>query len=51
MKEKATELQFLEWFYLNADFGPADSDVRNILKADFKRETGLDLPEGYETEK
>ena len=47
-KNKATELEFLEWFYLNADFGPADSDVRYYLKERFMRDKGKELPEGYE---
>ncbi len=33
--EKATELEFLSWFYRNADFGPADSDVREIMNEEF----------------
>lgn len=45
--EKATELEFLQWFYANADFGPADDDVRYILEAEFVKETGKNLPEGY----
>lgn len=45
--ETATELEFLQWFYANADFGPADSDVRNGLKEDFVAQIGKDLPKGY----
>jgi len=47
MSEKATELEWLEWFYANADFGPADGDVRQYLKDDFMESTGKELPEGY----
>lgn len=47
---KADELEFLRWFYCNADFGPADSDVRDILKNQFKRQTGKELPDGYQDE-
>jgi hypothetical protein len=47
---KATEQQWLEWFYCNVDFGPADSDVRYNMKQDFMKETGLEMPEGYELE-
>jgi hypothetical protein len=47
---KATEQQWLEWFYQEADFGPADSDVRYYMKKDFMKATGLDMPEGYEEE-
>lgn len=47
-KEKATELAFLRYFYQNADFGPADCDVRGGLKEIFVKRTGKDLPEGYD---
>lgn len=47
MKDKATPLEFLEWFYINADFGPADSDVYYYLKQKFMEETGKNLPEGF----
>ena len=50
MIEEATELEFLQWFYGEADFGPADSDVRHFLKLEFMRLTGKVLPEGYEEE-
>lgn len=48
--EKATELEFLRWFYDEADFGPADSEVRDIMKQNFRRQTGKQLPDGYEEE-
>lgn len=48
--EKATELEYLKWFYNNADFGPADGDVRHCMDEYFKRQTGKELPEGYESE-
>lgn len=44
---KATELEFLEWFYFNADFGPADGDVKYIMKKEFMEETGKQLPDEY----
>lgn len=47
---KATELEFFYWFYFNADFGPADSDVRYFIKQQFTKDTGKELPEGYEEE-
>lgn len=47
-KEKATELEFLKYFYGHADFGPADSDVRVGLKECFMDRTGKDMPSGYE---
>ncbi|HBO3358209.1 TPA: hypothetical protein L4S42_006085 [Pseudomonas aeruginosa] len=46
--EKATELEFLKFFFVEADFGPADGDVRYIIAERFKEQTGKDLPEGYE---
>lgn len=45
--DRASEAEWLMWFYQNADFGPADSDVRDSLKSQFKRGTGKLLPEGY----
>ena len=47
MRERATELEYLEWFRLNADFGPADSDVIDGMNQDFMRKTGKNLPEGW----
>lgn len=46
--ERATPIEWLEWFYGNADFGPADDDVRFSLAEQFKEETGKELPEEYE---
>lgn len=43
----ATELEWLQFFYSGADFGPADSDVRDWIKQSFIEETGKQLPEGY----
>lgn len=48
--EKATELEFLQYFYQQADFGPADSDVRDGIKEWFMKDMELDLPTGYEME-
>jgi hypothetical protein len=50
MSERATELEWLRYFYETADFGPAHEDVVNIIENRFKEETGKDLPEGYEYE-
>lgn len=49
-KNVATELEWLMYFYQNADFGPADSDVRWSIKESFEKETGKSLPEGYNEE-
>lgn len=48
--EQATELEFLQWIYENMDFGPAHSDVVDILKAAFVEETGKAVPAGYNNE-
>lgn len=40
------ELKYLRWFYENADFGPADDDVRSIMNEQYVREGGV-IPKGY----
>jgi hypothetical protein len=45
--ERATELEYLTWFRVSADFGPADSDVIDAMNEDFMNETGKNLPEGW----
>lgn len=47
---KATELEYLRFFYEESDFGPADGDVRAIINDRFEKKTGKELPEGYEEE-
>lgn len=46
-RERATELEYLKWFRINADFGPASRDVIDIMDQNFMRETGKNLPEGW----
>ena len=46
-RERATELEWLTWFYHNSDFGPADGDVRQSLQESFMEKTGKNLPEGW----
>ena len=46
-RERATELEYLSWFRCEADFGPADSDVKHSLNGRFMRDTGKNLPEGW----
>lgn len=41
------ELEFLRWFYCEADFGPADWDVRYMYHEAYVRE-GNTIPKGYE---
>ena len=50
MKEKATELEFLKWFYQHADFGPATGDVVSWMKDQFQLVTRKALPDGYDGE-
>ena len=47
-KEIATELEFLEWFYIESDFGPADSDIRDSMKLKFIRRSNKCLPKCYD---
>ena len=47
MIERATELEYLKWFRINADFGPADGDVKAWMDERFMNETGKNLPEGW----
>lgn len=48
MKARADELAWLRWFWDVADFGPADSDVKESLMDEFMRDTGKRMPEGYD---
>lgn len=45
--ERASELEYLKWFRVNADFGPADGDVIDSMNEEFMRRTGKNLPEGW----
>lgn len=47
-KQRATELQWLRYFYENADFGPAYRDVIDSIAEDFTKETGMLLPLFYD---
>ena len=46
-RERATELEYLRWFVCNADFGPADEDVKQNMKEQFMEETGKNIPKGW----
>lgn len=50
MKKQANELEYLRWFYDNADFGPAHGDVMLMLQKSFESETGLEVPSNYKYE-
>jgi len=41
------ELEFLRWFYAASDFGPADGDVKDIMKEQYTKQTGNPVPERY----
>lgn len=41
--EERKELEYLRYFYQEADFGPAHSDVVGIINANYDGE----IPEGY----
>jgi len=47
VRDRATELEWLSYFYQNADFGPAHADVEAAIKERFMKETNKNLPEGY----
>ena len=42
--ERASELEYLQWFFVNSDFGPADGDVRLLMEEQFTKETGKQVP-------
>ncbi len=44
------QLEFLRWFFIYADFGPADGDVRDHMYRLFTKRKGKALPEGYAEE-
>lgn len=46
-RPRATALEYLTWFRRTADFGPADSDVKEHLNRCFMEETGKNLPDGW----
>jgi hypothetical protein len=46
-KSRASELEYLKWFRVNADFGPADGDVKDSMNEQFMKETGKLLPKGW----
>jgi hypothetical protein len=46
-RERATEQEYLKWFRIWADFGPAHDDVVDSLNTRFMDETGKDLPIGW----
>lgn len=49
-KSVATPLEYLKWFYMNAEFGPAHGDVMYGLNDAFEAETGKKIPPEYKYE-
>ncbi len=47
-KPEATELEYLKWFVINTDFGPADEDVKYLMQQQFEKETGKKVPENWQ---
>ena len=47
MRERASELEYLRWYRINSDFGPAESEVTDKMNQDFIRETGKNIPKGW----
>jgi hypothetical protein len=46
-RERATELEYLTWFRLNTHWGPAESEMIEVLNRRFMEQTGMNLPEGW----
>jgi hypothetical protein len=49
-EEQREEYEYLQWFYQNADFGPADGDVRYYMNEQYTKRTGKPVPAGYDEE-
>jgi hypothetical protein len=47
MMEEAEELEYLRWFAMNADFGPAHGGYMINLQALFSEETGKAVPKNW----
>lgn len=50
-KKKATDKEFLQYFWDNADFGPAHDDVVSILVDKFEAHTGKLVPAKFDYRK
>lgn len=44
------DYDWLVWFFQNADFGPADSDVKALMESYYQEETGKCVPDKYKAE-
>lgn len=45
--ELEAERHYLNWFRMAADFGPADYDVVVAMQAEYEKQTGKPVPEGW----
>lgn len=45
--EEATELEWLQFFFGAADFGPSHGDAMNWYMEQFEKKTGKRVPEDY----
>jgi hypothetical protein len=50
LKDIEAELDYLTWFKQHADFGPADSDVHQIMDMQYEEETGKTVPTDWTQE-
>ena len=48
--EAADEIEYLLYFYQEADFGPSHEDVVNGIAEYYSKETGKSPPKGYKPE-
>lgn len=48
--DERDELEYLRWFCINADFGPADADVQHYMQAAYTKETGKPVPNGWKSD-
>lgn len=46
-KKAATKEEWLEWFWCNADFGPAHDDVMAAYEYEFEAFTGTTVPKEW----
>jgi hypothetical protein len=48
MHRSEEDFDYLLWFWINADFGPSDGDVRYSMNRRFEKETGRKVPEEFQ---
>ena len=47
VRKMEEEVDYLEWFVGNCDFGPAHEDVVYLMQQEYEEETGKKVPESY----